>query len=338
MKFEEALEEYRKYLNREYRKIRTREAYYRSTMKALKWIHQNRNKNDTNELTPEEIGEYKAYCMEKYKQNGNVIRLNSINNFTCKFLKKEELRVSVPRPEPVNKPVMSEKELEKYIDSTINPLEYLIAILQIDGLLRPTEICAIKMSNIDFKNQKLYLDDTKTGNNYIIMSPRVIKAIEKYLLYRYKPKKKEHEDRLIIIPKGSCTGLAPDTKRGRLVYNATKRIASRAGFKRSIYPYLIKPSAITNDFDKRINPKIIQRKARHKRVETTLRYDHTSDDMVKKHFHEIHKIDDIESLGPEDKARAMLDRFLAGEIDKETFKSSIDILMPSNRKDDIAYG
>ena len=33
-----------------------------------------------------------------------------------------------------------------------------------------------------------------------------------------------------------------------------------------------------------INLEIIQRKARHRKIEPTLRYDHVSDDMVKEYF------------------------------------------------------
>jgi len=34
------------------------------------------------------------------------------------------------------------------------------------------------------------------------------------------------------------------------------------------------------DFNKQVNPKIIQRKARHRKIETTLRYDHVSNDEL----------------------------------------------------------
>ena len=271
--------------------------------------------------------------------NGNGSRLWALNHFTCIILKKKELRVSVPGGKSVNKPVMNEEELKRYINSARSPLEYLVAILQIDGLLRPTEICMLSMSNIDFENQKLYLDDTKTGNNYIIMSPRLLKALQDYLPYRCTPRRREDKDRLIIIPRGSHRGLAPQNERGDFVYNTTKRIAARAGFKRSIYPYLIKPSAITNDLNNHVNPKIVQRKARHRRLESTLRYDHTSDEMVRKHFQEMYTVDNIGSLKPQDKMKVMLDRLIAGDIDKETFKSGIDILFPEkHRKTDIAYG
>jgi len=38
-----------------------------------------------------------------------------------------------------------------------------------------------------------------------------------------------------------------------------------------------------------VNPKIIQRKARHRKIETTLRYDHASDDMVREYFEKQQK-------------------------------------------------
>ena len=55
----------------------------------------------------------------------------------------------------------------------------------------------------------------------------------------------------------------------------------KAGITIYVAPYIIKPSSIALDFNKQVNPKIIQRKARHKKIETTLRYDHVSDEIDK---------------------------------------------------------
>ncbi|MFO8133669.1 MAG: tyrosine-type recombinase/integrase, partial [Thermoplasmatota archaeon] len=267
-----------------YLKKNTRRNYHRHVKQCLNWIRDNTDTVDTDNLDEHDLGAYQAYCNDTYKQNGNVGRLHAVNNFTCKFLDREDLRVQVPPPIAVNKPVLSEKVLKRYIAAADNPLEYAIVILQIDGLLRPTEIVELKISNIDFDNRMLYIDDSKTGDNYIIMSPRLMLSLHDSLRYRYPPKRAEDQDRLFIIDKGSHTGLAPQTGRGDYVYNATKRIAARAGFERPVYPYLIKPSVITNNFNNQVNPKIIQRKARHKRIESTLRYDHTTDAMVMEHW------------------------------------------------------
>lgn len=50
---------------------------------------------------------------------------------------------------------------------------------------------------------------------------------------------------------------------------------------------ITKPSSITCDFNKHVNPKIIQWAARHRKIETTLHYNHVSDDMVKEYFEKI---------------------------------------------------
>ncbi len=165
----------------------------------------------------------------------------------------------------------------------------------------------------------------------------MIKAYKYYMMYRVKPKHKEEDDKLIIIGKGTHYGLSP-TPQSQCIYRKTKKIAARAGFKRSVYPYLIKPSAITDGFNKKVNPRIRQRQARHSRIETTLMYDHTSDEMVTKYFNRDQRHQNIDNLKPEDKAKAWLDKLLSNEIDLKTFKTCIDVLLPKkHRGDDIGY-
>ena len=236
--------------------------------------------------------------------------------------------------------------MNRYMEAAETPLEHLITVLQVDGLLRPTEMCEIKISNIDFENRKLYLDDTKTGNNYIMMSPRMVESLKGYLEKRMKPLKDEDKDRLIIIPKGSHRGLAPQKGRGDFVYNTTKRIAARAGFTRSIYPYLIKPSVITNDLNNRVNPRIVQRKARHKNIETTLLYDHSDDKMVLDHFDRQQKVEVQIPQTEKEIAEDLLEKCLNGKISPEAFEKKLELLVPEreieaeNRKKkiyDVAY-
>jgi site-specific recombinase XerD len=63
-----------------------------------------------------------------------------------------------------------------------------------------------------------------------------------------------------------------------------KYLVKKSGITKYVAPYIIKPSSITCDFNKHVNPKIIQRKARHSKIETTLQYDHVSDDVVREYF------------------------------------------------------
>lgn len=104
----------------------------------------------------------------------------------------------------------------------------------------------------------------------------------------------------------------------------------KAGIKKKVNPYIIKPSVITNDFNNNINPKIIQRKARHKKIKSTLRYDHTTDEMVIKHF-ETQKINtDIQDN--KDIVKRLLNKYLSGDLDIQTFKRGLDLLSEKERK------
>ena len=112
----------------------------------------------------------------------------------------------------------------------------------------------------------------------------------------------------------------------------------RAEIKRSVYPYLIKPSAITDGFNKKVNPKILQRQARHSRIETTFRYDHASNEMAKEYYNRAQRRMNVDEMKPEDKAKVWLDKLLSNEIDIKTFKTGIDVLLPKKHKgEDIGF-
>jgi len=165
----------------------------------------------------------------------------------------------------------------------------------------------------------------------------MIRAYQNYRSYRVEPKHVEDKDKLIIIDKGSHYGLSL-AKNSKFIYRHTKMILVRAGFKRSVYPYLIKPSAITDGFNQQVNPEILQRQARHKRIETTLQYDHTSDKMTRDYFNRKQKHLNMDNLEPEDKAKIWLDKLLANEIDLKTFKTGIDVLLPNKQRgESIGY-
>lgn len=278
------LDKYHQHLDLNYRKKTTIQNYYYHVRKFLQWM-----KKPINEVTKEDMLKWKGYLLHTYMKNGNARRVASANHFT-KWLERPDLKIPVPCQEHSNKIVLSEKELNDYLEtSKQDPFWHMIALFQIDGLLRPSEFSYIKIDDIDLDNQILYLDDTKTGNNYIILSPRLIEAIRNYLPYR-KPNP-EFEDYLIIIPNGTYKGKSPKPF-GGFINRQTKLIAKKAGITKDVSPYIIKPSSITLDFNKQVNPKIIQRKARHRKIETTLRYDHVSDDMVRDFFKNLEAVQD----------------------------------------------
>lgn len=352
-KNEHILEKYKENLRREYPRTETKVGhtqynYYRFTRLFLAWIETNKHK-DYSELTLEDLQEYRTYCLENYKQNGNVGRLSAVNNFTVKFLKREELRIPVPSSKHVNKPILSKEEMQRYLDAAETPEEKLVSRYQVEGHLRNEDFSRLRISGHDCDNQILYTDDSKSGDMAISLTPLMEKAFKEYLLHRTKPKRKEDEDKLIIIPKGSHYGLVPSLD-SDFIYRMTKTIAARAGFQRSVYPYLIKPSAITDKFNDGVPPGVIMVQSRHKNIETTLRYDHTGLKNAREFFNKTQrknidadKILDLSNIKSDDKARLWMEKYLSKEIDVNTFISGLDVLLPDRKKpkqegDNRGYG
>ena len=54
-----------------------------------------------------------------------------------------------------------------------------------------------------------------------------------------------------------------------------------------------------------------------------------ANEMVKRHFDQLRP--QFDTLNQEDKTRFMLDRFLKGEIDLETYKQSLEVLHRKNK-------
>ena len=334
---EEIMEKYQKHLRVKYRNSNTRKNNYKFAKLFLGWVEKEKGKT-CGQINQGDTKDYKAFCLETYEVNGNVARLNGVNNFVDDFLKRPELRATAPRAIPVNKQILSEKELERYVKSAETPMEKLIVTYQVDAFIRPGEFGKLRISLHDTENQIVYMDDTKTGNNSVIFTPNMDEAYEGYLRARVEPKEPKYDDHLIIIDRGSHYGKPLSEKRGDYIWRHTKKIAARAGFRRSVYPYLIKPSAITDGFNKKVNPRILQRQARHSRIETTLMYDHTSDEMVKEYFNKAQRHLNTDRLKPEDKAKVWMDKLLADEIDLKTFKTGLDVLLPKKHMgDDVGY-
>jgi len=80
--------------------------------------------------------------------------------------------------------------------------------------------------------------------------------------------------------------------------------------------------------------------ARHKYIETTLRYDHT-DDMTVKEFldRQYNKPQAIENADKDGlkEAAEVLQRLIDGEIDVKELAKEIESLKHKEHKDDIAY-
>ena len=249
--------------------------------------------------------------------------------------------MTVPKQLRPFKKVFSEGEKEQFLNSAKqNPLHNLVALALYDGLLRPSEIINIKISNIDFESHCIYLDETKANIDIsVLMSPRFEQAIINYLKIRQKPNS-EFTDYLLIIKKGCYKGSKYYAR--DIIRRITRKIALHSGINRTVTPYkTVRPSAITIRLNNMVNPRTVQRLARHRNIKTTLTYDHTTDKDVLKYLEtQEQKTTDYAKLPPKAKAQILIDKLFNGEINNTTFNAGIELLQQKEKKQengDIAY-
>jgi len=79
--------------------------------------------------------------------------------------------------------------------------------------------------------------------------------------------------------------------------------------------------------------------ARHKYIETTLRYDHTDDGTVKEFLDREYKLQAIENADKDGlkEAAEVLQRLIDGEIDIKELAKEIESLKHKEHIDDMAY-
>jgi integrase len=277
------LQDYKNYLAVKYRKDNTRNKYYTIAKDLVNFV-----KKDN--ITQKDIDDYLADLnTRENKRNIGKLSYNTIANHIIgirlflDFIGKPELKPKIKQYKDTNRDTISIDEIIKIGEiAKQNPETDLIFRFIIDLKARPNEICEAKFSNL--KGNKFFFDDTKTGDNNIPkITPEFIESLENYKKYRPKPKT-QYEDYILIIPKGKYKG-KKYSKRANIVRDAIKFISINA-INRKITPYDLRASAMTQEFNNYVNPKIIQRMARHKNLKTTLKYNHVTDKQVEEYITE----------------------------------------------------
>ena len=330
---EDILQGYKNHLRQEYRKKNTVNTFFSGISLFLEYIEK-----PLEEITLDDLKEWKIQINEKHRTNTIRTWIVSVNMFFS-WHGKPELKLRYPSQQRAQRIIFSNDERDRFLEEAEkDPLHNVVALGLYDLILRPNELIDIKISNIDFTNHKIYLKDAKTGDATALMSPRFEKAVQEYLKVRLKPHP-EFVDYLIINP--NTNGYRQKYKSTRGILRITKQIGLRAGIRKNVTPYkTVKPSAITLRFNEQVNPRTIQRLARHSDIKVTMIYDHSADNDALAYLRKQYRNVDYEKLTPQLKAELLLDEYFKGKMDKTNFQQCLDVLKPEIKRDernDIGY-
>ena len=274
------LENYRVFVRGKHAKPETRRTLLRHP--ALLLIRTNKT---TKDLTQDDLGKYFNHCSQMFKTNGNAIRFWAIKKY-LEWAKRTDLDVPVIYPVDAGKQALNEKNQQKLLDTieNLSALHRLVFYLEHDTIRRPIEIRGLQL-NDRYQDVLSYNGKTrsKTGRQQCIMTQRLMKAWDDYLLVRPIPQTSEDRNYLILSDYGRCKGKHLTTN--CLIIRIIREAAMTAGIElppgETQTNYLIKRTAITRGLQKCNDPKILQLQAGHLRLETTMKYDRVGHDEIR---------------------------------------------------------
>jgi len=288
----DSLKRYKTYLCGEYTNRKTRGSYYTSARKLQQHTHGN-----INTITLEK---YRHHLNKKYtKRNTKRIKLHGANQY-LKYL-GYPYTLPLPPQENTNQRTLNEKQIDTLLNlSTFNPETHLILMLLWDGCLRPNKIINLKIT--DRNDNRLFLDQTKTGNRHIMMSQPLQHAWNNYLEQRPQSKH-QYQDYLLIDSWYTQQGQKYHSTHH--IVQTIKNLGRTMNLPYTITPYTIRRTSATlrqNKFSKYYagDPKLVQRMFNHMDIRTTMRYNQITDNDIQKYLDHLYNPRDKPYLSPQD--------------------------------------
>ena len=183
-------------------------------------------------------------------------------------LKRKSAEFAVPGPhQPQKLPqILSSEEVMRIIDAAANPRHRAILLTIYAAGLRLSEVCRLKVSDIDSERMTLRIEQAKGAKDrYALLSPKLLKELRLYWA-AYRPK-----DWLFPSTRNPLLPLACITVQ-RIFYRAR----DRAGISKRCGIHGLRHAFATHMLEGGVNVHTIQRLMGHRDLGTTTRYFHVA--------------------------------------------------------------
>ena len=246
-------------------------------------------------LGPEDIRRYQVALLEDKKLAvGTVaLRVSALRFFYLKVLKKRALKDELPYPKNPKwarrlPTILTPEEMARLIDSAKNLFHYAMLLTMYSAGLRRSELCRLKVSNIDSPRMVIRVERGKGGvDREIPLSPKLLETLRTYWRWM-RPK----------------TYLFPGTENGwradkpitpKVVWEAVQEAALRAGITKHVTPHTLRHCFATHLLEAGTDLRTIQILMGHRDIEATARYLQVSTQHLKA---AVNPIEQISVSGP----------------------------------------
>ena len=230
-------------------------------------------------LGPRHIREYQAELFQKRKFSPNTVaqRLSALRFFYTKTLKKVWSIEETPYPKKtLHMPtILSQEEVARLIDAARPPFHRTLLMALYATGLRRAELARLKVSDVDSKRMVIHVRGGKGRKDRdVMLSPKLLEALREH--WRGLQRKPS----AWLFPGNRWhTGDTPiDTK---VVWNACKEAAQRAGLQKDVHPHTLSHCFATHLLEAGADLRTIQILLGHRDLKETTIYLHLS----QRHLH-----------------------------------------------------
>lgn len=291
----EYLEKYRAYLqNERYYSPHTINNYTKDILEYLKYLEQD---NITLTNTGLNLARNYAYTLANKNLKPTSInrKLSSIRNF-YRFLITQEVVKS--NPFDAIETIKIEKKLPNYLylddlETLFNSIDqstplgvrnYCLLELLYGTGIRVSELCNIKLHDIDFYNNNILITGKGNKQRYVPIHESLREILITYLNFARNELLKDSDeivDNLFVNHRGG-----PLTSRG--VRDILKNLVNESGLNVKISPHVLRHSFATHMLDYGADLRSVQKLLGHENLSTTQIYTHVSKEKLKESYLQHH--------------------------------------------------
>ena len=230
------------------------------------------------QLGPEEIRAYQVYLLKERKLGVRSVghQTAALRFFFCKTLKRAYPIEEVPYPKaPRRLPtILTREEAVQLIDSASNLFHRAMLITLYSIGMRRAELCHLKVEDIDSKRMLIRIRHGKGGRDRDVpLSPKVLETLREYWRWM-KPK-------TYLFP-GTISGSRADKPiTAKVLWEACREAAQRAGITKAVRPHLLRHSFATHLVEGGADLPTVQALLGHADLKPTSIYLHLSERHLK---------------------------------------------------------
>src|SRR3981081_3035943 len=225
------------------------------------------------------IREYQAHLFQKRKlSSGSVTNhLAALRFFYIQTLKKAWSVAETPYPKKNHHlpAILSQEEVARLIDAAGTPFHRTLLMTLYATGLRRAEVTHLKVSDIDSKRMVIHVRGGKGRKDRdVMLSPKLLEALREY----WRGLQRKPSAWLFPGNRWHTADTPIDTK---VVWNACKEAAQRAGRQKTVHPHTLRHCFATHLLEDGADLRTIQILLGHNDLKETARYLHLS----QRHLH-----------------------------------------------------